>query len=188
MRRRAASSFAGCCSAASRSVSFLRIRPSSNWTSKASLKLQQEREYAALQESASISRKKPASRTERNPQRIVSGVSFRSIWSVGTSSSNPMRLPAGEQTHRGGDHRTAGIQARRALYPPFDTSQVCLARTARGSSSGSVAVAYRFPRANAGPSLLAQLLVGKYQDHLPLHRQIVIFARAGVQLKASTVS
>ncbi|OUN74625.1 hypothetical protein B5G09_13110 [Alistipes sp. An54] len=34
-------------------------------------------------------------------------------------------------------------------------------------------------RANAGPSLLAQLLVGKYQDHLPLHRQIGIFARAG---------
>lgn len=43
------------------------------------------------------------------------------------------------------------------------------------------------PRTNAGPSLLAQLLVGKYQAHLPLHRQIGIFARAGVQLKASTV-
>lgn len=44
------------------------------------------------------------------------------------------------------------------------------------------------PRTNAGPSLLAQLLVGKYQDHLPLHRQISILARSGVQLKASTVS
>ncbi len=44
------------------------------------------------------------------------------------------------------------------------------------------------PRTNAGPSLLAHLLVGKYQDHLPLHRQIGIFSRAGVQLKASTVS
>ncbi len=44
------------------------------------------------------------------------------------------------------------------------------------------------PRTNAGPSLLAHLLVGKYQDHLPLHRQIGIFAREGVQLKASTVS
>ena len=44
------------------------------------------------------------------------------------------------------------------------------------------------PRTNAGPSLLAQLLVGKYQDHLPLHRQIGILARAGIQLKASTVS
>lgn len=35
---------------------------------------------------------------------------------------------------------------------------------------------------------MAQLLVGKYQDHLPLHRQISILARSGVQLKASTVS
>lgn len=41
-----------------------------------------------------------------------------------------------------------------------------------------------FPRTNAGPSLLAQLLVGKYQDHLLLHRQIGIFARAGIQLRA----
>ena len=44
------------------------------------------------------------------------------------------------------------------------------------------------PRTNAGASLLAHLLVGKYQDHLPLHRQIAIFSREGVHLKASTVS
>lgn len=44
------------------------------------------------------------------------------------------------------------------------------------------------PRTNAGPSILAQLLVGKYQDHQPLHRQIGIFARSGVQLHASTVT
>ena len=44
------------------------------------------------------------------------------------------------------------------------------------------------PRTNAGPAILAQLLVGKYQDHLPLHRRIGIFVRAGVQLKASPVS
>lgn len=44
------------------------------------------------------------------------------------------------------------------------------------------------PRSNAGASTLAQLLVGKYQDHLPLYRQIGIFSRGGVHLKASTVS
>lgn len=43
-------------------------------------------------------------------------------------------------------------------------------------------------RTNTGASLLAHLLVGKYQDHLPLHRQISIFSRSGVHLKASTVS
>lgn len=34
---------------------------------------------------------------------------------------------------------------------------------------------------------LAQLLAGKYRDHLPLHRQIAIFARGDVHLKAFTV-
>jgi transposase len=39
-----------------------------------------------------------------------------------------------------------------------------------------------------GESLLAQLVISKYVDHLPLHRQMKIFQRAGVQLAASTVS
>ncbi len=37
-------------------------------------------------------------------------------------------------------------------------------------------------------SLLSQLVISKYVDHLPLHRQMKIFQRAGVQLAASTVS
>ncbi len=38
-----------------------------------------------------------------------------------------------------------------------------------------------------GPGLLAQLAVGKYQDHLPLNRQIEIFKRLGVTLPSSTL-
>lgn len=45
-----------------------------------------------------------------------------------------------------------------------------------------------FPKSNAGSSLLAQLLVSKYQDHLPFYRQIEIFKRNGVQLAASTIN
>lgn len=44
------------------------------------------------------------------------------------------------------------------------------------------------PYSNAGASLLAYLLVGKYQDHLPFYRQLEIFKRSGVQLAASTVN
>lgn len=44
------------------------------------------------------------------------------------------------------------------------------------------------PKSNAGASLLADLLVGKYQDHQPLHRQIDILKRSGVSLSASTVN
>ena len=44
------------------------------------------------------------------------------------------------------------------------------------------------PRSNAGASLLAFLLVSKYQDHLPFHRILAIFKRMNVDLSASTVN
>jgi hypothetical protein len=38
-----------------------------------------------------------------------------------------------------------------------------------------------------GPGLLANVLVSKYADHLPLHRQKGIFARHGIELSRSTM-
>jgi transposase len=38
------------------------------------------------------------------------------------------------------------------------------------------------------PSLLAQVLLAKYTDHLPLYRQQAIYARAGVELPRSTLA
>jgi transposase len=38
-----------------------------------------------------------------------------------------------------------------------------------------------------GPGLLAHVLVSKYCDHLPLHRQCAIYAREGVELDRSTL-
>lgn len=43
-------------------------------------------------------------------------------------------------------------------------------------------------RGIAGPGLLAQVLVSKYCDHLPLYRQSQIYARAGVDLARSTLA
>ena len=43
------------------------------------------------------------------------------------------------------------------------------------------------PKALAGVGLLTQVLVSKYVDHLPLHRQEAIFARHGVELSRSTM-
>lgn len=43
-------------------------------------------------------------------------------------------------------------------------------------------------RGKAGPGLLAQILVSKYCDHLPLHRQSQMYAREGVDLPSSTLS
>lgn len=48
---------------------------------------------------------------------------------------------------------------------------------------------FAIPGGNAGESLLAHLIIGKYADHLPLNRQIEIFKREnGLSLAPSTVS
>ena len=44
------------------------------------------------------------------------------------------------------------------------------------------------PRSNAGASLLAELLMGKYMYHLPFHRQIALFKLQGVRIPATTVN
>jgi transposase len=43
-------------------------------------------------------------------------------------------------------------------------------------------------RGMAGPGLIAQVLVGKYCDHLPLYRQAEIFAREGVEIERSVMA
>ena len=39
-----------------------------------------------------------------------------------------------------------------------------------------------------GPGLLAQIAVSKYADHIPLHRQAVIYAREAVELDRATLA
>ena len=43
-----------------------------------------------------------------------------------------------------------------------------------------------FERGLAGADVVAHVLVGKYADHLPLHRQETIYRREGVHLDKST--
>ncbi len=43
-------------------------------------------------------------------------------------------------------------------------------------------------RGRLGPGLLAHVLVGKFDDHLPLYRQSEIFARSGIALSRSTLA
>ncbi|MGA2793828.1 MAG: IS66 family transposase [Roseiarcus sp.] len=50
------------------------------------------------------------------------------------------------------------------------------------------APSHPIPRGFAGPSLLAMILVGKFADHQPLHRQSTAFAREGVELDDSTLA
>jgi transposase len=50
------------------------------------------------------------------------------------------------------------------------------------------APSHAIARGRAGPGLLAHIIVAKYDDHLPLHRQAEIYARDGVALETSTLS
>jgi transposase len=55
---------------------------------------------------------------------------------------------------------------------------------------GNIAIAERLPepieKGLPGPGLLAQVIVSKYADHLPLYRQERIFSRQGVELPRQT--
>lgn len=44
------------------------------------------------------------------------------------------------------------------------------------------------PGGNAGPSLLAYLLISKYVDHLPFYRQVQMFKRAGILKRHLTMT
>jgi transposase len=53
--------------------------------------------------------------------------------------------------------------------------------------SEAVSVFGRIEKSTAGASLLAQVIVGKLADHLPLHRQEKIFERHGVEISRKTM-
>ena len=63
--------------------------------------------------------------------------------------------------------------------------------TCPGCQGGGVKIAPSIPavieKGIAEPGLLAQIVVAKYGDHAPLHRQQVIFARHGVDLPKTTM-
>lgn len=147
--------------------------------------LKQEREYAALQASAPTVRKEPAPRAEKpaedRQRRIFSEHLERRDEIIEPDEIPSQSKRIGEEVTELLEYKPGELYIRRLIRPKYALPD------GEGVVIGELP-SLPLPKSNAGPSLLAQLLVGKYQDHLPLHRQIGIFARAGVQLKASTVS
>lgn len=62
----------------------------------------------------------------------------------------------------------------------FTYACVCTVKTATKPSQP-------IEKSTAGASLLAQVIVAKYADHLPLHRQVKMFGRHGVELSDQTL-
>lgn len=144
--------------------------------------LQEEREYATVQAATLTRHKEPAAKPAQDRQRRI----FSEHLERRDEIIEPDEIPAGskrigEEITELLEYKPGELYIRRLIRPKYALPH------GEGVVIGELP-SLPLPRTNAGPSLLAQLLVGKYQDHLPLHRQIGIFARAGVQLKASTVS
>ena len=99
----------------------------------------------------------------------------------------------GEEVTEVLEHKPGELYVRRIIRPKY-----ALKKNAQkiaeenGESQANIRIAplpvLSLLRSNAGASLLAELLMGKYLYHLPFHRQIAIFKLIGVSLAASTVN
>ncbi len=149
-------------------------------------KLDEEREVEAIKakeaSSATSHKSNKKSETDNNRERRV----FSEHLERRDEIIEPDMIPdgskhIGEEVTELLEYKPGELYIRRLIRPKY---------ALKGGEGVIIAPMPTTPlaRTNAGASLLAHLLVGKYQDHLPLHRQIAIFSRSGVHLKASTVS
>lgn len=91
-----------------------------------------------------------------------------------------VRLKIGEEVREQLEYVPASLIVLQHVRPKY-ACKACAAH---------VAIAERLPepieKGLPGPGLLAQVIVSKYADHLPLYRQERIFARHGVELPRQT--
>jgi len=98
----------------------------------------------------------------------------------------------GEEVTEVLEHKPGELFVRRIVRPKYvlkndTTEEEDTVESAEKIKIGALPM-LPLPRSNAGPSLLAELLIGKYMHHLPFHRQIAIFKQSGVSIPASTVN
>lgn len=101
----------------------------------------------------------------------------------------------GEEVTEQLEHKPGEIYVRRIIRPKYALKknlQVLQELDMDGSLNKTVKIALLpllpLPRSNAGASLLAELIMGKYMYHLPFHRQISLFKLEGIRIPASTIN
>ena len=121
--------------------------------------LKEEREYAALQASAPTARKKPAPRikrpTEERQRRIFADRPERRDEIIEPDEILSESKRIGEAITELLEYKPGELYIRRKYALPGGEGVVI----------GDL-MSLPLPKSNARPSILAQLLVGKYQDHL----------------------
>lgn len=128
--------------------------------------LQQEREYDALQATAPTVRKEPVPRAAKPAEECQRRI-FSEHLERRDEIVEPDGIPAGskrigEEITELLEYKPGELYIRRLIRPKYALPD------GEGVVIGQLP-SLPLPRTNAGPSLLTQLFVGKYQDHLPLH-------------------
>ena len=91
------------------------------------------------------------------------------------------------------EHKPGEFYVRRIVRPKYVLSkELQQLNDIQGETQENVKIGklplLPLPRSNAGASLQAELLMGKYLYHLPFHRQAAMYKLLGVSLPASTVN
>jgi len=94
------------------------------------------------------------------------------------------------------EHKPGELYVRRIERPKYAIKQPAAKEQPTDQSTQEETVAIRIadmpllplPRSNAGPSLLAELMINKYYYHIPFHRQIAMLKMVDFKLPASTVN
>ena len=137
----------------------------------------------AVQEIAPHTRRKPTGRKPlpENLPRVEIEILPDEVKRLGLDAF----VKIGEEVSEVVERRPASLVAVRIRRPKF-------VRADRGASSRTEVLTAEPPelpvrRGLAGPGLLADTIVRRWQDHLPLHRLEAVYAREGLELARSTL-
>jgi len=89
----------------------------------------------------------------------------------------------GEEVTEQVDYQPAVFKVKEIVRPKY----ACKQAGCRGTVRTALLPPMPIEKGRPGPGLLAQVVVGKYVDHLPLYRQAKIYARHGLELHRSTL-
>jgi len=153
---------------------------------------EQEAMTQAQKEIVSYERKKPQKKNKpvrlplpehlRREQEIIEPEGIDENWvRIGEEITEVLELKPGE------------LYVRQIIRPKYALKkQQQIANEQSESNLKNIVIAplplLPIPRSNAGPGLLADLLLSKYHYHIPFHRKINMLKQSGISLPASTVN
>ena len=155
---------------------------------------EEEQVKEAAKEIISYERQKPE-KEKRQPVRLPLPEDLRreeEVIEPEGIDENWVRI--GEEVTEVMEHKPGELYVRRIVRPKYalrnNLQQISEEGVGNGQKNVKIASLplLPLPRSNAGASLLAELLIGKYVYHLPFHRSIAMFKLAGISIPASTVN